>query len=668
MKKIIIILLSLFININANKDMVILIDDYETFENISKNSLLFLEAIGIKYLSALDQESFPILVTKSLFSTIVKVKYFFQDVLNLNLDSLHAKYNNLVKFKDIDFLRFFKEASISVYNLYNYLNNQIIINNLNKNNEKLILDIIKHRSDLTNNILIKLKNYFKSDEQISFFLTDILNYIICYSVIYQNWIIKDVNKDFCLLIPKKYLNSLKIDYSSVKYNKNLNNRLSNTELKLGLKVNHLKDLFLAEKTILKYSDFNQKSFLEALNKIFVKRKENENGWTFYCSGHGFSRYHETLSQIKKLKNYYIENKFNLKNIDNKINYLNNYYAYNKNFEDKIIGLSKEFFRDFLIFLNNKIDTNFLYYSTCFSGGNNLIEPYKNLILNYDIVSEGLSEAYTCQNSLYLNIPYFFCSEKKGFSCIDFNKKRLKLDTSLNFKKFFKKIRSGIKNLKDSIYYINDYFEFKNNSYYLKTINNMPSIRYKYKDKFKLIIGFDNVKIIDHSDKKDIDLNNKNLALLYTEYIDKNLILSKDVKAIISMTKENGHIFENIKALDLSLAEVINRFLFTKELAYPKIFWIKNLKCKDFKSIKNLIITNNILTSDKVENFKDFQVLNCNSVYFQDSLNKYNLVLPKDLDYADKNLNLDIKKIDFDYKKEILNREPRLKIYLKNNFI
>jgi len=701
-----------YINCSGNKsdrEMVILIDNQETTNsalNVSYNKKnhdmqsaadIIFGAMTLKYLNALHQEVAPILISKSLVANVLKTKSLLQNFIDKDKYQLLKEYGHTKKFKYLEFVELFRTSFNKMYDLYNFTNDKIqrkLRNSTKKNHYKttIILKTVKEeQKKLTDKLNCDISKYFNNTKYAKLFTLDIITNIILYSVKYENWLIKNVNRDFYLLIPKKYISKLDIKTNDILYKPNLRSIYTDIEIKLGLKINHLKDVNIHEIDItdnkmINYQKTYNKNFLKAINKIFIT-KSNSNQfihkWAFYCSGHGASKDYGkiVLPQLQNLRDYYMQNNQNkLKDLDLDINYFN-YYDNNSNnrSEGSIINIDKQDFTSFLNFLNDEIETAFLYYSTCFSGGSHLIDPYiknsESIILNYDVVSEALSENYAMQEIPLIRIPdikYLPTYKDNSKHDVSFKNRKLKIKVSLDLKKFFKCLNSNIptnnKKLKELIYNINPYFETKGNNYNIIKLYNLPSIRHRNSDKFNIIPDYANLCIINEIDNK-FNISNKKYVLLYTDYIKNKITLEKKTECILSMTQDTGHVFESIESKSLDLNEILSRFLFFRELTCPKFFWIKKLICKDLSKkqkyieLTNVIITNHILNSEKINESQAHQDMqNYNYIYFQDKLNDiYKIILPKNFDQTQ---ILNINKTNFqDYTKETLVLQPNLREYI-----
>lgn len=178
----------------------------------------------------------------------------------------------------------------------------------------------------------------------------------------QDWIIKEVTNELYLLLPKEYLKSRNIKPEEIAlFTKDA--QLTDNELALGLKVNHMRTV--------KVSDIKQSrcffiSLLEKLNQpIYVNPLD-------YC-------------------NYFINAVWNTQNEESLIFVTNKEYTqYNKKplpwsiimtghgmVHSYIAGIPIQDFKQFLAFIEKKINMTLLYYESCYAAGLNNAVIYKD---------------------------------------------------------------------------------------------------------------------------------------------------------------------------------------------------------------------------------------------------------------------------------------------------
>jgi len=177
-----------------------------------------------------------------------------------------------------------------------------------------------------------------------------------------DWVVKEINKQFYLLLPKKYLQQRGISlHDAQQYN--ANGPLTPIELALGLKVNHMKteaDI----KTILLRFNLYASDFVDNLHDIFVTNQEypmhyksSIPAWQIYLEGHGGANH-------------------------------------------SIAGLSLDNFKEFLHFLEIRITTRLLYYLSCYAAGANSATIYRDAksgierTYPFAIITQALTDAVT----------------------------------------------------------------------------------------------------------------------------------------------------------------------------------------------------------------------------------------------------------------------------------
>lgn len=196
----------------------------------------------------------------------------------------------------------------------------------------------------------------------------------------ENWIIKKINNSLNLLIPVKYLTSSNIASDKIKeFDSSMGTTISEDELRLGLKVNHMETVSFRSVVMPKgsyfsqfFSDFSTKLadyLVDSLDDIFVKKSDYFNlgvkipEWTIFIDGHG---------------------------------------AVNRS----IAYLSLDGFKRFLSFLDNKIITQLLVVSSCYVAGVNVNKIYGELKLgtqehySFPIIVMGLNDIATSGDILH----------------------------------------------------------------------------------------------------------------------------------------------------------------------------------------------------------------------------------------------------------------------------
>jgi len=682
-----------------NREIIILLEtiDYETIDKTLEAPNIYrypeishpvgLGGTSISLLIALYQQASPIIVNKSLIKNIIDHQNLFSDCLNLDRKSLHGKYYKYNRFRGRLTLDKFRKSCQLTNNLTSEVNKMLgnLIKNGTNNFDQILNQIINYPKFQCNSYpeiqnAIANKSYTKSlNLEMSMF-------ILCSWIDFdKDWEIKQVNEDIFLLIPKNYVQNLGLvlPRKSQQIPQNYPAKFTDLELELGLKVDHMKTVnrrFFEKKFP---SNPTQISFVTSLEQIFLTidniktlahKKVLKHIWSIHMSGHGLNLCSELdiLPQLYKLENFYKSqltphknfkktNSLNLSKKDQNAIYLKKLRKLNheikkaedrKNLNNKIDqaminSLSINDFRDTLKFFNNKIETAFLYYFSCFSAGPNLIEPYqendKPLILNYMVMTGTPAENESLQEFPFINIPPYFAPKDEfifepiDISQINIENKKLSMTTPLRFDHFFKLLRKGahhdLKNLILIPYSLHPHVD-QFGKIIPRRIANIPLVRFAYTNHFQPIPNDDSSVILDIKNSRSISVD-KNTGLIYSDYISGKVTLNKlgkdqEIPKLISMIPGFAlHIFEDVKSSTLNLKEVVNSFLTFPELGSSKIFWIKKLNCttsnglnKRNELFNDVIILRNVFNSNTLALCSDVDPLSLeNCAYFSTTINR-----------------------------------------------
>lgn len=296
--------------------------------------------------------------------------------------------------------------------------------------------------------------------------------------------------------------------------------------------------------------------VQAIKKCF-KKSYNNIYYNIFMVGHGIQTE--------------INNQNARENID-----LNQYDNITSN-NGRIADLKLKDFRDLLVFFNNKINTNCFVYESCYASGWHSIITYKDLILNYDVI---------CLNFGHMPVLATLNTEINKFknptniislliSCL-VNGTKETLSKKYNISTLFENLTSNnyekaFKNFKN--------FDFSDTKNLHKTLTQLPIIREKYSEKFKLLNIF--------------DLKNNVFLLNQTEYT--SLDFSKNPTPIFVSTQplDSYHIINNLSVNNNLVDYLQKSFLYHikkeshsyKEIPYDQIFIINNLNTSDYKNTK-----------------------------------------------------------------------------------
>jgi hypothetical protein len=390
----------------------------------------------------------------------------------------------------------------------------------------------------------------------------------------DTWLIKEVNTRLYLLIPRKYLTNLSIEYSAAA-NYTQEQSLLKDELKLGLKINHMKTVAL--KTLIKsspseklpkYTDYfmpavyhqdekkDEKSDIFCLRTDYYQNKvSTQPNWSIYMLGHG-------------------------------------------EMKDFIVGLTLADFKLFLTFLTNKINTRLFVYLSCYAAGYNtkiIYEEFGKVLQQtypFTIITQALGDVSTTNAPSALKFDLFF-NEITAPEIIDYEKAM----DALNTKEAL--------NREDQEYYEQYSVAPRENLSW----ENVPQIKYPGLSWFSPMTNRRNAVSIGSILAKTRGANRPlDIATFFGKNTDPRalLIYAADIPfeikinslrfdAIISMIPGDAiHKFEKISSTTKTIDEITGTFLKLNRLEPLKLFFIKEVSAKmknstQFATYKNVII-------------------------------------------------------------------------------
>lgn len=355
-----------------------------------------------------------------------------------------------------------------------------------------------------------------------------------------------------------------------------------------------------------------KKFVDNLTALFTTKNNTEGTeeekWTIYLTGHGqpitlpeitqeqlafdvemVDELNETLTNLEKIqKTAEIEQQIKQVNIWKTMSE-SRIKEYKKDLKlsqkARIAGLKYEDFSRLIDFFNNKISTAFLYYTTCFGGGQNqtfVNKVLSSLNVNFITVTEGVDERGT-----YAYGTYWMAND---------NGVGVKLEHQGLFSKFFELAALFIgapqqfaatkgKNVDPVVAVI------KPLAYKEYTTENQPFVRFPGAGIFGALSLDKNTKILTQAivtaheiEKKPIDLSKTeiNTVVVNPSRIGIPLILNKNNEFIISPTPKGIDLSEDVihhfkeihyeNTLPKFILSIINR----NKHFYNQIFVIKKL--------------------------------------------------------------------------------------------
>ena len=230
----------------------------------------------------------------------------------------------------------------------------------------------------------------------------------------------------------------------------------------------------------------------------------------------------------------------------------------------IAGLSMVSYRQMLDFLNNDMSAVLLYYFTCYGGGRRLQLPFVSRagdkMYDYTIMSEvsgdipGYStRSYFDLESAQIKVYVFY---ENGVP-----KVRLAFKSDINFTKFFTAVenKKSLREIMTSITY--------------RAATNIPAIRLPGTSWFSAA-RLKNIAYVTHTAMatagNEMHMTNKDVVLLYTPAVDREIVLTGGVPKFISMLPEQKiHWIKSINARYFLSTELVYNFL--KELLPLKWF-------------------------------------------------------------------------------------------------
>ncbi len=354
----------------------------------------------------------------------------------------------------------------------------------------------------------------------------------------EPWIIKKINDSLVLLIPKVYLETLHINGKQVDYNKNVE-LPSETELKLGFKVNHMETITIDQierPKDFKFADY----FVEAMDSIFCTNsdyriaKQQSPEWVMYIEGHG-------------------------------------------RIGTRVVGLSLNGFQQFLHFLEHKIKTQLLMYVSCFAVGANTDKIFGNMKsqvkaqYSFPIIVNGINDVVRTDQAPDIDMHKWH--EREELTYI------LHFDSPFEIAQ---KIKEG--NFKHLFSYVSKLFQIPQ----IK----LPGIEWLSVDIVdKKVVSIGSILAQTQDPQKPLNIvsffkKDPEIILLYTDEIPFELTInSKNLQGIFSMMSsgsvpnEPERIFHKIKKISSathSFVGILQWFMLTGTSGGSKCFFIDEI--------------------------------------------------------------------------------------------
>lgn len=569
----------------------IITNPYETsnFGSLSYNLLLALE------------QKIPIVTTAALFNNLLVARQFFDDCVQLPIQSIITKYK-------LDKIEEHKDQKLID-----------LKTNITNFNSKLtcMLNAIEMASDVFN--ATKSINTLCS-EKINI---DQLSNVFCIAKLfhynYDEWIHKKINSKTYILIPKNYYQNTIPELKTYKPTISLSKEIPFTplELKLGIALEHMENITEAEllQPNINEIQWELSFYLESIfipKKAYAQKSIKPLHWNLYFLGHGSQ---PTFTD----------------------------YTF--------AGLQNNNIHKWLIFCSQSIITNIIVFDSCYLGGRpsaRLTTQFKGPITEgifpFTLIFIGINDAPTYSLQPSIPTPPSVTSNE-----INLTEKRLLLSTATKFQSFFdecKKIKPDYSALVKSITPLSN----RNNIAQLKlahlewtipldifnkSVAIYPTLalgREHELNAFNLYHKQPNTKLQYWWDKPTT-------ILLYTPLLPFSLKIPSDfhnfnLTIISAIPGDIHHELTKINAPTFTLSEIIKAFFKIEKTNAQKTFLIKEIISKDYPDgvFDTYILIN-----------KYFQNKDQNMIYTTINGNFYE---NKDLN---KTIFLDLKKIEYDYK-------------------
>lgn len=253
--------------------------------------------------------------------------------------------------------------------------------------------------------------------------------------------------------------------------------------------------------------------------------------------------------------------------------------------EMIAGMEIKDFQNLLLFLQQKIKTNLLVYSSCFSSGVHLVKPYflhgKDMILNYPVIATCLTDApvYVLGYPAGFKLPPYDATF--GLEPSDIGQTGLQWYLMQNFNDFCRNSITKNKNFKHIAQSVTVYQECYKQRCDVAKLENMPLIR-PAKESFFVPIDTTFINCIIHDLSKKIICNNKFGLLWYTKRYSGSIALVNKIPQFVCMLPYDSVVWMHaIQALSFDLQQLLkSAFLSIEDMHKVQIFLCDRIVCKD----------------------------------------------------------------------------------------
>lgn len=382
----------------------------------------------------------------------------------------------------------------------------------------------------------------------------------------EQWIIKEINNSLLLLIPYKYCDSLGVNGESVKEYTNISNDI---ELKMGFRVNHMKTLEYTsiyrsslKKYFYQYIIGIDSSAIFRFADYFVNSLD-----TIFCKKSDYNMRNSIITEWNDYKSKNIP-------IPEWIIYIMGHGLKN----DSIANMSLNDFKQFLMFLENKIKTGLLFMVSCQVAGVNVNQIYGELksgtqqYYSFPIILQGLSDAITFSRRPKIDLDAFWRSKNNDVLLNQgFNKWLESGDLKLqikDFAEFFKRANEEEGDYRKIVEPLIDQSSVTN-----ELQIKMPGVEwFSLIDTKNKIVSIGSILAKTRDPQKPLDITSffkkqPEIILLYTDNIPFELMIDvASVKAIVSMVSPglaesySARVIQKIKKISTSKLESLENIL------------------------------------------------------------------------------------------------------------
>lgn len=520
-------------------------------------------------LAGIDQAVAPIIVSSSLLKNIIIHYEIFKDFATspLTEHQLELKYSSVMALNSAE-----KRNELQYYlkSLYHTIEDT---NNTLQKSSNIGITVKELNKKYKDNAVINhiLKSYWQQLDP----------FVKCFIVVPRltHWLCKKINDSLYIIIPPKYMSLIGDGSFSTQ------TTLTETELRIGLKINHLKTVESVNMLSFKeYKDLEAPRLAQAIELLFVdqslfvnkqayfQRNQKEPKyaipqWSFYILGHG-------------------------------------------SYQRKMAGLPIETMHKLLDFLQTSLVTKFLLFTSCYAGGKNLEllfryqqkaikSPFLLKTYTYPIVTTTIGDTTSISVTSPIHLPPYLLEK-----FIDPQVKKIDFVSYYNFQKFFVDLQKEPPI--DFVQITNSVNIISESDKKIEILNNIPQIK---------LPGIEWIQVMDipneivqigknfaqtRNAQQTLDVStffarrNKGhiypeIILLYTTSIPFPLKLSRGKltsdfqkpPTMISMIPGDAeHIFLEIDAHEFYLSEMFQSFIALSDLKSQKAFLIKKMLVKN----------------------------------------------------------------------------------------